>query len=59
VDEQTSLFDWTTLLFELYSHKHHVASSSSENQKAGWDFQAPLFEKGWTTIQEKFTFYCT
>jgi hypothetical protein len=35
MNERHSLCDSNTLLFELYLHKQHAASSSSENQKVG------------------------
>jgi hypothetical protein len=47
MNERTSLFDSTALLFELYLPKHHVflASSSSVNQKTGRSFLNPVFPK--------------
>jgi hypothetical protein len=44
----------TFLPFELYLHKHHVASSSSENQKAAEFFNRRfLKKKRWTIPHEK------
>lgn len=52
MSESNSLFDYTTLSFELYLHKHHVpfASIDWENQKYR-DFSNPaILEKGQTNL---------